>query len=159
MNGSLPPVNRREFLQASAAALVASRIPASAQIPAAPHDADALAIPDTGWRLWPDQNAEWKNDTIYLPDDVNLPSLPVNPPTGGWQALSATQGIPVTLPCTVEQYFWGLQGMRPYKDEYRFETSDDEVKNGAYYGVSWWWRTIDSPAAFHGKRIFLHIRA
>ena len=82
----------------------------------------------------------------------------MNPPSGGWDALSATQGIPVTLPCTVEQYFWGLQGMRPYKDEYRFETADDEVKNGAYYGVSWWWRNLDIPASFAGKRIFLHVR-
>jgi len=152
--------SRREFLQASAAALVASRIPSSAQTQAAAHrDPENLAIPDTGWRLWPDQTAEWKSDPIYLPEDVQLASLAVNAPTGGWDALSANQGIPVTLPCTVEQYFWGLQGLRPYHDEYRFETSDDEVKNGAYYGVSWWWRTLSIPASFAGKRIFLHIRA
>ncbi len=152
--------SRREFLQASAAALVASRIPSSAQTQAAAHrDPENLAIPDTGWRLWPDQTAEWKSDPIYLPEDVQLASLPVNAPTGGWDALSANQGIPVTLPCTVEQYFWGLQGLRPYHDEYRFETSDDEVKNGAYYGVSWWWRILSIPASFAGKRIFLHIRA
>jgi beta-galactosidase len=153
--------NRREFLQASAAALVAARLPLSAQqrpAAAAAHDADVFTIPDTGWRLWPDQKAEWKSDTIYLPEDVHLASLPVNPPTGGWEALSATAGIPVTLPCTVEQYYWGLQGMRPYKDEYRFETSDDEVKNGAYYGVSWWWRSLEIPAAFAGKRMFLRVR-
>jgi beta-galactosidase len=150
---------RREFLQSSTAALVASRLPLSAQAhSAAPRDSGIVAIPDSGWRMWPDQNAEWKNDTIYLPDDVHLAGLPTNPPTGGWDALSTTQGIPVTLPCTVEEYFWGLQGTRPYHDEYRFETSDDEVKNGAYYGVSWWWRTIEIPAAFQGKRIFLRIR-
>ncbi len=158
-NGPTSPVNRRKFLQASAAALVATRIPSSAQNQAAPHDADSLAIPDSGWRLWPDQKAEWKNDTVYLPEDVHLADLPVNPPTGGWDTLSASQGIPITLPSTVEQYFWGLQGMRPYNDEYRFETSDDEVKNGAYYGVSWWWRSLNIPASFAGKRIFLHIRA
>ena len=155
--------NRREFLQTSAAALVAARLPLAAQNAAAPHnahniDANVIAIPDTGWRLWPDQKAEWKNDTVYLPEDVHLASLPVNPPSGGWDALSATQGIPVTLPCTVEQYFWGLTGMRPYHDEYRFETADDEVKNGAYYGVSWWWRAPEIPAALQGKRIFLRVR-
>jgi hypothetical protein len=149
--------NRREFLQASAA-LVAARLPLAAQNAAMPHDVNLIAIPDAGWRLWPDQKAEWKNDTVYLPEDVHLASLPVNAPTGGWDALNTTQGIPVTLPCTVEQYFWGLTGMRPYHDEYRFETADDEVKNGAYYGVSWWWRTLEVPAAFQGKRIFLHIR-
>jgi hypothetical protein len=160
----IPPksarTSRREFLQASASALVAASIPLPAQTDrATQRDPNSVDIPDTSWRLWPDQNAEWKNDTIYLPEDVHLTGIPVNPPTGGWDALSATQGIPVTLPCTVEQYFWGLQGMRPYHDEYRFETSDDEVKNGAYYGVSWWWRNIDIPAFFAGKRIFLHIRA
>jgi hypothetical protein len=152
--------SRREFLQASASAFVAASLPLAAQTHLeAQHEANTVAIPDSGWRLWPDQNAEWKNDTIYLPEDVRLASLPVNAPTGAWEALSATKGIPVTLPCTVEQYFWGLQGLRPYHDEYRFETADDEVKNGAYYGVSWWWRPIEIPAAFAGKRIFLHIRA
>ena len=151
--------SRREFLHNSAAALVGSRIPVFAQAhAAAPRDSGPVAIPDSGWRMWPDQQAEWKNDTIYLPEDVNIANLLVNPPTGGWDALSATQGIPVTLPSTVEQYFWGLQGLRPYHDEYRFETSDDEVKNGAYYGVSWWWRIIEIPAAFQGKRIFLRVR-
>ena len=155
--------NRREFLQASAAALVAARLPLAAANAAAPGnahniDANVIAVPDTGWRLWPDQKAEWQNDTVYLPEDVHLASLPANPPSGGWDALSATQGIPVTLPCTVEQYFWGLTGMRPYHDEYRFETADDEVKNGAYYGVSWWWRALEIPAAFADKRIFLRVR-
>jgi beta-galactosidase len=151
-------MNRRAFLRASAAALAASRLPLAAQNATAPHDASLAAVPDTGWRMWPDQRADWKNDTVYLPEDAHLASLPVNPPTGGWEALSATQGIPVTLPCTVEQYFWGLTGLRPYRDEYRFETADDEVKNGAYYGVSWWWRALEIPAAFTGKRIFLHVR-
>ena len=151
-------INRRMFLQTSAAAIAASRFQLAAQNSALPHEANLIAIPDSGWRMWPDQKAEWMNDTVYLPDDVHLPNLPVNPPTGGWQALSATQGIPVTLPSTVEQYYWGLTGMRPYRDEYRFETADDEVKNGAYYGVSWWWRALEIPADFKGKRIFLHVR-
>ena len=159
--GPRSALNRREFLQTTGAALVVSQLAHAAQAPAAaaaPRDARTGIIPDTGWRLWPDQRAEWQNDTIYLPGEVRLASLPVNAPTGGWDILSATQGIPVTLPCTVEQYYWGLQGLRPYKDEYRFETADDEVKNGAYYGVSWWWRSIEIPEAFAGKRIFLSIR-
>ena len=40
-----------------------------------------VTIPDGGWRLWPDTKAEWKNDDLYLPDEVNLATLPVNPPT------------------------------------------------------------------------------
>jgi hypothetical protein len=117
-----------------------------------------ISVPDAGWRMWPDQKAAWKDDTVYLPEDVHLEKLPVNPPTGGWIALSAPLGIPVSLPATVEQFFWGIDGFRPYKDEYKFETTDPEVKNGAYYGVSWWWRDIQIPAPFAEKFIFLHIR-
>jgi hypothetical protein len=32
-----------------------------------------LTIPDQGWRLWPDTQAPWQNDTLYLPSEVNLP--------------------------------------------------------------------------------------
>jgi beta-galactosidase len=160
------PLNRRRFLGAAAATVVASQLPlAPAETPvAAAHlQADAIAVPDAGWRLWPDQQAEWKSDDLFLPEDVHLDALPVNPPTGGWQVLEAKSGesalgIPVTLPATVEQFFWGLQGLRPYHDEYRFETGDDEVKNGAYYGVSWWWRPLEIPASFKDKRIILRIR-
>jgi hypothetical protein len=156
-------IDRRKFLQASAAALAASRLSLAAENAAAPSNANnaganLIAVPDSGWRMRPDQKAAWKDDTVYLPDDVHLANLLVNPPTEGWDALTATQGIPVTLPCTVEQYFWGLTGMRPYHDEYRFETADDEVKNGAYYGVSWWWRALEIPATFKGQRIFLRVR-
>jgi len=117
-----------------------------------------IAVPDTGWKLWLDRSAAWKEDTIYLPDDVHLDRIPTNPPTGGWNALSHAQGLSVTLPATAEQFFWGIDGFRPYKDEYKFETTDDEVKNGAYYGVSWWWREVSIPASFQGQRLLLHIR-
>jgi beta-galactosidase len=155
-------LNRRKFLGAAAATVVASQLPlAPGETPVAataPPGEESFAVPDAGWRLWPDQQAEWRSDAIFLPEDVHLDALPVNPPTGGWPALKSTLGIPVTLPATVEQFFWGLQGLRPYHDEYRFETSDDEVKNGAYYGVSWWWRPLEIPGSFKGKRIFLRIR-
>jgi hypothetical protein len=116
-------------------------------------------VPDEGWRMWPDTKAAWQNDEIFLPDDVQLRKLPTNPPTGGWELLDGQLGTELTLPATVEQFHWGLTGFRPYRDEYKFETTDDEVKNGAYYGVSWWWREIDIPLSFQGKRILLHIRA
>jgi hypothetical protein len=48
--------------------------------------------------------------------------------------------------------------MRPYHDEYKFETDDPAVKNGAYYGVSWWSRDLPIPPSFQGKRILLHVR-
>jgi len=37
-------------------------------------------ISTSGWRLWPDRAAAWKDDTLYLPADVKLDQLPVNPP-------------------------------------------------------------------------------
>ena len=132
-------------------------------------------IPDEGWRLWVDERAEWKQDAIFLPEDVTQGSdgivrgkgepLPVNAPTGGWGVLKDTSGIGVTLPSTVEQHFWGKYGAgddgkpRSYTpDEYRYAADDPAPQNGAYFGVSWWWREIEIPAAMQGKRIFLHVR-
>ena len=117
-------------------------------------------VPDTGWHMWPDHSAPWQEDTIYLPEDVPaLSRLPVNAPTGGWEVLQPTEGIALTLPATVEQFFWGKFGLRPYEGEYRFESTDHEVKNGNYEGVSWWWRELEIPAHWSGKRILLHVRA
>jgi beta-galactosidase len=160
-------MNRREFLRitgtvGSGMALGLGEVlgagvnPANRAAPAAP---GALAIPDDGWRLWLDRSAEWKNDRIYLPADVRLAELPVNPPTGGWAALHDGAGREVVLPATVEQFYWGVAGFRPYHGEYKFEASDDEVRNGAYDGVSWWWRDFDLPAAFLGRRILLRVPA
>jgi len=124
-----------------------------------PFGPGGIALEDGGWRLWPDVKAEWKQDRIHLPADVDLAKLAVNPPTGGWGVLHDGLGRMVTLPATVEQFYWGATGFRPYRDEYKFETTDDEVRNGAYYGVSWWWRQIEIPDSFIGKRILLHVRA
>jgi beta-galactosidase len=124
-----------------------------------PFGKNGVMIPDEGWRMWPDTSAAWEKDEIFLPEDVELKKLPTNPPTCGWDALNNQLGTELTLPATVEQFHWGLTGFRPYHDEYKFETTDDEVKNGAYYGVSWWWREIEIPPGFQGKRILLHIRA
>lgn len=124
-----------------------------------PFGSSGVMIPDEGWTMWPDLKAEWKNDAIYLPDEVKLDKLPVNPPTGGWGALRSQPGTTVTLPATVEQFHWGITGFRPYQEEYKFETTDTQVKNGAYYGVSWWWRELEIPPNFQGKRILLHIRS
>jgi hypothetical protein len=172
-------MKRRSFLRgtaAAASAVMASRLsplgssPAEAQAAKAayqvigvsrttPFGANGLMIADEGWRMWPDTKADWKNDEIFLPEDVDLSKLPLNAPTGGWEVLDQSLGTALTLPATVEQYHWGLTGFRPYHDEYRFETTDSDVKNGAYYGVSWWWREIEIPASFKGRRILLHVRS
>jgi beta-galactosidase len=118
-----------------------------------------LTLPDTGWRLWPDRQAQWHQDKVFLPEDVHLSQLPVHPPTGGWGMLNAHQGISVTLPSTVEQHYWGKFGFRPYTGgEYIDADSDPQVQNGNDIGVSWWWRPMSIPAGFTGKTVILHIR-
>jgi hypothetical protein len=178
-------MNRREFLQGTAAVGVAAGVVRGISIDAqsaTAHVAHAEAwpengtlIPDEGWRLWVDREAEWKQDEIFLPEDISQDAggvvrgkgepLPVHAPTGGWGVLAAGAGIPVTLPGTVEQHFWGKFGAgadgkpRPYlAEEYRYAADDPVPQNGAYFGVSWWWREIEIPAAMAGKRIFLHVR-
>src|SRR5882762_2304400 len=115
-------------------------------------------ISGSGWRLWPDQKAAWQNDALYLPSEVKLDRLPVNPPTGGWQVLNGQLGLPVTLPSTVEEHYWGKMGLRPYG---KFETQkgpDTSFPNGAYQGVSWWWREIDVPQLKPGQRLLVSFR-
>ena len=173
---------RRAFLETAAAATLAAQVKfAAAQNAAKAHEHAAewpengTLIPDEDWRLWVDEKAEWKNDAIFLPEDVTRDAngvvrgkdepLPVNAPTGGWGVLNDAEGIPVTLPGTVEQHFWGKFGAgddgkpRPYTpDEYRYAADDPVPQNGAYFGVSWWSRSIEIPLSMKAKRIFLHIR-
>ncbi|MGC3992266.1 MAG: glycoside hydrolase family 2 TIM barrel-domain containing protein [Chthoniobacteraceae bacterium] len=117
-----------------------------------------VTIPDVGWHLWPDTKAEWKSDPIFLPNDVQLDKLPVNAPTGGWAQLNGKTGVTVTLPATVEQYFWGKLGWHPYGKDYKYGDSDPEVQNGNYEGVSWWWQSVSVPKSFAGRKVLLKIR-
>jgi hypothetical protein len=165
-------LSRRTFLQSATAATIATKLkPAAAQSPAKtaiPYPENGTLIPDDDWRLWIDEKAEWKNDPLFLPEDVSWQNgvlcgkgspLPVNEPTGGWGLLAANTGINVTLPTTVEQHHWGKFGTRPYTpEEYRYAADDPILQNGAYLGVSWWGKQIHIPTEWKGKRIFLHIR-
>lgn len=152
------PVTRRRFVQLTSATAVAATLPAmQAADDSALHS--EIPIPDSGWRMWPDTEAAWQEDALYLPDEVHLADLPVCPPTGGWTVLDERQGIPVTLPASVEQYYWGRLGLRPYtKEEYEYAASDTQVQNGAYRGVAWFWRRLDLPAAAHGRQVTLRVR-
>ncbi|HET7346959.1 MAG TPA: twin-arginine translocation signal domain-containing protein, partial [Acidobacteriaceae bacterium] len=154
-------IDRREFLKSVAATAALAGTAAHAQMPHVSED--RIAIPDDGWSLWIDRHAAWQDDDLFLPDDVDLARLPANPPTDGWPALYARHSGPdfatVTLPTTVEQHFWGNYGSRPYTpEEYRYAADDPVPQNGAYTGVSWWWRTIEIPADLRDRRLFLHIR-
>lgn len=126
---------------------------------AAAADGPALAALDDGWRLWLDHDAAYAEDRIYLPSEVRLAELAVNPPTGGWAVLDDAASVAVTLPATVEQYFWHSFAKRPYTvEEYRFADEDDVPQFGAYHGVSWWSRTLEITAEARGKRVMLHVR-
>jgi hypothetical protein len=120
--------------------------------------ARAEDISNAGWRLWPDQQASWQNDTLYLPSEVHLDQMPVNAPTGGWGVLSTTAGVPVTLPTTVEEHFWGKLGLRPYGELEAQKGPKTSFQNGNYLGVSWWWRTVDVPNFKPGQRIEVSFR-
>jgi len=151
-------LSRRQFVQLGTAGAAASGV-SGKKILAAEDSEPTFAIPDDRWRLWPDAQAEWENDELYLPDEVNLASLPAHAPTGGWETLNVNQGIPITLPASVEQYYWGRLGSRPYtKAEYEYAEADPRVMNGAYRGVSWFWRDFELPSATRGKQVTLCIR-
>jgi beta-galactosidase len=147
-----------------------------------PYPENGVLIPDENWYLWVDNRAVWESDEIFLPQDVawvegrlcgKSQPLPQNAPTGGWNVLTSENDKTISLPTSVEQHFWGRYGAgkdggpRPYTpEEYRYAAAkmpappaDDTVpQNGAYYGVSWFFRPIDIPGSMMGKRIILHIR-
>lgn len=120
--------------------------------------ASAEDISKSGWRLWPDREAAWKEDTLYLPSEVRLGEMPVNLPTGGWEQLNDQQGVPVTLPTTVEEHFWGKFGTRPYGPHEAQRGHVTSFPNGNYLGVSWWWREITVPKFKSGQRVMVSIR-
>ncbi|MDQ3815963.1 MAG: malectin domain-containing carbohydrate-binding protein [Armatimonadota bacterium] len=105
---------------------------------------------DSGWRLWLDRDAKWRDDTLYLPDEVNLLKLPVNPPSGGWKSLSDTAGISVSLPDTVEAH----QLTPPPPGD------ANAIINArpSYEGVSWWYRPFTAPALRPGERLVFSFR-
>ena len=93
------------------------------------------------WKIVLDKDAEWQNDKLYTPP-VDIRSLPVNLPSGGWEALEKANGVTVHLPATVEQYYWGHNG----------ETFG---VTGNYVGVSWFTTSVVVPMEMKGKRIVL----
>jgi hypothetical protein len=122
-------------------------------------ETQTIAIPDTGWKIWLDKEAKWKDEPIYFPGDTPIAAIPARPPTPGWPALEKASAPIVTLPTTVEQHFWGTNGLRPYRNEYFYEDRDKAPRNGNYLGVSWWSRNVQVPHSFSGKTVVLHIRA
>ncbi len=105
---------------------------------------------NSGWRLLLDDQAKWQDDTLYLPDEVHMAQMPINPPTGGWASLSSSAGIPVTLPSTVEEHYWGKAPSGVPKSN---SPTDIVNTQGNYLGVSWWYRPFNAPALRPGERL------
>lgn len=104
-----------------------------------------------GWNLWLDKTAVWDQDTLYLPP-VEIKSVPVNPPTGGWEALSAKNALSVSVPGTVEEYLWDTISAEN-------KSIRRNLTDGNYQGVSWWWRDVALPREAVGKRVNLHFES
>ena len=116
-------------------------------------DVSGAANLDKGWRLWLDPEAVWQDDTLYLPENVILTNLPVNPPTGGWGMLNDRAGIRVSLPATVEEYYFNKA---PARTAATASPSEIVAAVGYYPGVSWWYRTFTPPALRPGERLVFY---
>ena len=98
-----------------------------------------------GWDITLDPKAEWVTDELFAPP-VDVATLPVHLPTGGWQLLDQPQKRNVHLPATVEGELWGWNGQT-------------YGVTGNYVGVSWFRTQVEVPAAWTGKRVTLQFDA
>jgi len=116
-----------------------------------------IDLSGSGWKLWLDTAAQWEKDELYLPP-VDIHSLPVNPPTCGWEGLyNSHDSITVSVPGTVEEYYWDT--LAAGKPKFPNTLSEENRTQGDYRGVSWWWRDINIPKFAKGKKIILHFEA
>lgn len=82
-----------------------------------------IDLSKNNWSIWLDKYAEWVDDELFLPP-VDIKTLPVNPPTIGWEKLFQVNDIEVNLPATIEEHFWQ-------------ESGNERGISGNYTGVSW----------------------
>ncbi|MFC1692462.1 glycoside hydrolase family 2 protein [Candidatus Latescibacterota bacterium] len=98
-------------------------------------------ISGKGWRLWLDKQAHWIEDDLFMPP-VDVSRLPLNPPTCGWDRFEKMPRKTVSVPGTVEQYFWSAN-------------SNPVGRAGDYRGVSWWNTTFNLDKSLTGKKILI----
>ncbi len=104
-------------------------------------DRQEIDLSGAGWRLWLDRAAAWQHDKLFFPAPPAA-DLPVNPPTGGWEALAGAEPRAVAVPGTVEEYLQTTPGPA-----------------GDLTGVSWWCRTFDVPKADGPRKILLRFES
>ncbi len=90
------------------------------------------------WKVWQDTTAVWQSDTLYLPDQVDLSTLPINAPTVGWTTMYDDYGMACRLPASVEELF--SNGQHTYR----------------YHGVTWFYRKVMIPLEWQNKRIYFY---
>ncbi|GHT60413.1 hypothetical protein AGMMS50239_09330 [Bacteroidia bacterium] len=103
-----------------------------------------IDLSQSSWNITLDPAAKWENDVLHLPP-VDVNALPVNIPTQGWEAVFThpdTAGV--SIPATVEQYFWGRNGQT-------FGVT------GNHTGVSWFTTKVFIPREWEGKRLTLKV--
>ncbi|HVG40556.1 MAG TPA: hypothetical protein VM888_03005 [Chitinophagaceae bacterium] len=108
-------------------------------------DRTTIDLSAYNWKLWLDTSAQWQNDSLFAPP-VDLKTIPVNLPTGGWSTLENSEGKIVHLPATVEEFYWGVNG-------------NSSGVGGNYLGVSWFLTKFRIPDLQKGKKITLHFDA
>jgi beta-galactosidase len=104
-------------------------------------DRNGVDLSGPGWSLWLDREASWKDDKLFFPVPA-LDTLPVNPPSGGWDALATAKTVAVSVPGTVEEYLQTTPG-----------------PDGDIVGVSWWTRKIHLPASTSPRRVLLRFES
>lgn len=112
---------------------------------AIPPQRGQLDLSECDWNITLDLDATWENEELHLPP-VDVRTLPVRIPSGGWALLEQPQVRGIHLPATVEEYLWGWNG----------ETFG---VTGNYVGVSWFETAVDIPADWAGQRVSIDFEA
>lgn len=95
----------------------------------------SIDLSSVTWFAQLDEEATWRNDELYLPSEVDLAAIPVNPPGSGWEALYKNQAVKTHIPVSIEELF--SEGFNSY----------------TYHGVSWLWCEVDVPPEWEGRYI------
>ena len=90
------------------------------------------------WLIWMDEEAEWKDDTLFLPGEFRLEDVPENAPTCGWEEVYS-MGKQATLPVVVEELYSGGDARWVYR------------------GVSWFTTEFDASADWEDQVIRLYV--
>lgn len=98
-----------------------------------------LNLSGSGWRVWLDSAATWKDDVLHLPRTLNLSKITTNKPNCGWEQLYKTKGIPGKVPASFEELFGNGNPL------------------WRYHGLGWFSRELEVPADWSGKTVRLNI--